>query len=226
MIGRSEYQQLTAAATAAQRRWPPAPTYRRRSPAGRPGSPPRHLSSKITAGAIVPPVVPRILSAQAPRHPEESWPVTLRRRRIVGGGSRQRPFCSSPSPRRCDHHISRWDVVRRPVAANPTPKSFRTSSCPLECPALRVVAAAGIAAVVREVASHTCVDAAVTANDDSAAAAALLKQGNADVWIPDSRVRAILVGTSLTASAPSVGTSPIVIAANSSLDSSRSARLR
>jgi Ca-activated chloride channel homolog len=107
-----------------------------------------------------------------------------------------------------------------PVAADPTPKSSPTSSCP-QRPVLRVVAASGIAAVVGEVAGHTCVDATVAANDDSAAAAALLKQGKADVWIPDSRVRAILVGTSLAASAPSVGVSPIVIAANSSLDTRR-----
>lgn len=109
-----------------------------------------------------------------------------------------------------------------PAAANPTPapKSTSTSSCK-QRPTLNVVAASGIAAVVREVASHTCVDATITTNDDSAAASALLKQGKADVWIPDSRVRAILVGTSLTASAPSVAVSPIVIASNSSLDTSR-----
>ena len=112
-----------------------------------------------------------------------------------------------------------------PAAANPTTKSPSTkspskSACP-QRPAVHVVAASGIAPVVREVASHTCVDATVTTIDDSAAAAALLKQGKADVWIPDSRVRAILVGTSLAGSAPSIAISPIVIAANSSLDTSR-----
>ena len=107
-----------------------------------------------------------------------------------------------------------------PAAANPTPKSSPTNSC-AKRPALRVVAASGIAAVVREVAGHTCVDATVTVSDDSAAASTLLKQGKADVWIPDSRVRAILVGTALTTTAPSVAVSPIVIAANSSLDTSR-----
>ena len=58
-------------------------------------------------------------------------------------------------------------------------------------------------------------------SDDSAAAAALLKQGKADVWIPDSRVRAILAGTTLAAAAPSIAVSPIVIVANSSLNTSR-----
>ncbi len=103
---------------------------------------------------------------------------------------------------------------------SPAAKSSSTSACP-QRPALKVVASSGIAAVVREVASHTCVDATVTTTDDSAAASSLLKLGKADVWIPDSRVRAILVGTSLTTSAPSVAVSPIVIAANSSLDTSR-----
>jgi Ca-activated chloride channel family protein len=85
------------------------------------------------------------------------------------------------------------------------------------CPqrvALRVVAASGIAPVVRSVASQTCVDATVTVND-TATAATLLKQGNADVWIPDSRVRGVLAGNSLAAAAPSLAVSPIVVATNS-----------
>ncbi|HEX4427834.1 MAG TPA: VWA domain-containing protein [Frankiaceae bacterium] len=106
------------------------------------------------------------------------------------------------------------------AAANLNPKPSPTSSC-AQRPTLRIVAASGIAGAVRQVASHTCVDATVTTNDDSAAASSLLKQGKADVWIPDSRVRAILVGTALTTSAPSVAISPIVIAANSSLNTSR-----
>ncbi|HEX4015202.1 MAG TPA: substrate-binding domain-containing protein, partial [Frankiaceae bacterium] len=114
-----------------------------------------------------------------------------------------------------------------PAAANPTPKHSPTSSPASSCasrPAVNVVAASGIAAVVREVASHSCLDATVTSNDDSAAAAALLKQGKADVWIPDSRVRAILAGTSVAGTAPSTAISPIVIAANDNLNTSRFAK--
>ena len=55
--------------------------------------------------------------------------------------------------------------------------------------------------MVRDVASHTCIQATVTTTDDSAAAAKMLKQGKADVWIPDSRVRAILAGTALASAA-------------------------
>jgi Ca-activated chloride channel family protein len=106
------------------------------------------------------------------------------------------------------------------AAGTPKPTKSPASRC-AQRPALRVVAASGIAPVVRDVAAQTCVDATVTVSDNSAAAASLLKQGKADVWIPDSRVRVILVGTALTTSAPSVAISPIVIAANSSLDTTR-----
>ncbi len=105
-------------------------------------------------------------------------------------------------------------------SASPSSPSPSADACPQRL-ALRVVAASGIAPVVRDVAGHTCVDATVSVTDDSKAAAASLKQGKADVWIPDSRVRAILVGTALTTAAPSIAVSPIVIAANSSVDTSR-----
>ena len=106
------------------------------------------------------------------------------------------------------------------VTTNPSAKPTSSNPCPQRS-ALRVVAASGIAPVVRSVASHTCVDVTVSVTDDSAKAEAALKQGTADVWIPDSRVRAILAGTSAATSAPSVAVSPIIIAANSSLDASR-----
>ncbi len=106
------------------------------------------------------------------------------------------------------------------TSASPGPKPTPTSTC-TDHPTLDVVAASGIADVVRDVASHTCVQATVTATDDSAAAAKLLKQGKADVWIPDSRVRAILAGTALATAAPSVASSPIVVAAGSGLNTSR-----
>jgi Ca-activated chloride channel homolog len=111
-------------------------------------------------------------------------------------------------------------AVSPSVSATPSPGAKR---CP-ERPALHVVAASGIAAVVRSVAGQTCLDVTVTSTDDSTAAAALLKQGKADVWIPDSRVRAILAGTALTSSAPSIAVSPIVFAANSGLDTKRFAK--
>jgi Ca-activated chloride channel family protein len=82
------------------------------------------------------------------------------------------------------------------------------------------VAASGIAPVVQSVAAKTCVDATVTV-DDSAAAATLLKQGKADVWIPDSRVRAALAGSTLSAAAPSLAASPLVIAADSTSNTSK-----
>jgi Ca-activated chloride channel family protein len=105
-----------------------------------------------------------------------------------------------------------------PVA---TPSAARSSAnpCPQQLP-LRVVAASGIADVVRSVASKTCVTATVTVND-SAGAASRLKSGQADVWIPDSRVRAVLAGTSLGGSAPSLAVSPLVIAANSTSDTTK-----
>ena len=80
------------------------------------------------------------------------------------------------------------------TSASPSPTPTPTTTC-TDHPTLNVVAASGIADVVRDVASHTCLQATVTATDDSAAAAKMLKQGKADVWIPDSRVRAILAGT-------------------------------
>ncbi len=104
--------------------------------------------------------------------------------------------------------------------ASPTPSG---SPCPQAEP-VRVVAASGIASVVRSVASQACLQATVSVSDNSASAAAQLKQGTADVWIPDSRVRAILAGKDLAASAPSVAASPIVIAANANLDTSRFAK--
>ncbi len=104
--------------------------------------------------------------------------------------------------------------------ASPSASSSSANRCPHRV-TVRVVAASGIAPVVRSVAGHTCAHVTVTVNDDSAAAAALLKRGSADVWIPDSRVRAILAGTSIAASAPSIAVSPIVIAANSGLNTAR-----
>jgi Ca-activated chloride channel homolog len=106
------------------------------------------------------------------------------------------------------------------TSASPSPTPTPTSTC-TDHPTLNVVAASGIAEVVRDVASRTCLHATVTATDDSAAAAKMLKQGKADVWVPDSRVRAILAGTALTAAAPSIASSPIVVAAGSSLNTSR-----
>jgi Ca-activated chloride channel family protein len=104
-------------------------------------------------------------------------------------------------------------------SATPIASSSPSVPCP-QRPALRVVAASGIAPVVRSVAKQTCIDVTVSAND-SATAATLLKQGKADVWIPDSRVRALLAGKSLVAAAPSIAASPIVIAANSTSNTAK-----
>ena len=106
------------------------------------------------------------------------------------------------------------------VSTAPTATPTSPNPCPQRS-TLRVVASSGIAPVVRTVAGHTCVDVTVTVVDDSAKAEALLKQGQADVWMPDSKVRAILAGTAVAAAAPSIAVSPIVIAANSSLNTSR-----
>jgi Ca-activated chloride channel homolog len=106
------------------------------------------------------------------------------------------------------------------VGPSPTAKSSSSNPCPKPVD-VRVVAASGIAPVVRSVASHTCVRLTLSVNDDSAAAESLLKQGKVDVWIPDSRVRAILAGTTLAAAAPSTAVSPIVIVADSSVNTSR-----
>ena len=106
------------------------------------------------------------------------------------------------------------------VKNSPTATPTSPNPCPQRS-ALRVVASSGIAPVVKAVASHTCVNVTLSVVDDSAKAEAQLKQGQADVWIPDSRVRAILAGTSAAAAAPSIAVSPIVIAANSSLNTSR-----
>ncbi len=105
------------------------------------------------------------------------------------------------------------------VATLPSASPSTSSSC-AQRPALRIVAASGIAPVVRDVASHTCVQATVTVND-AATAATLLKKGSADVWIPDSRVRGIVAGTTLTAAAPSIAVSPIVIATNAGSNTSK-----
>ena len=116
------------------------------------------------------------------------------------------------------------DSKKSPTAFTASPEATASSASP--CPAhkrvaVTVVAASGIAPVVREVAGHTCLQVTVSVNDNSASAAALLKQGKADVWIPDSRVRAILAGTSLATAAPSVAVSPIVIAAGPRSDTVR-----
>jgi Ca-activated chloride channel family protein len=105
------------------------------------------------------------------------------------------------------------------VPASPTAPKSPANPCPTRLP-LRVVAASGIAPVVRSVAAKTCVDATVTVND-SATAASLLRQGKADVWIPDSRVRAVLAGSTLSAAAPSLAVSPLVIAANATSNISK-----
>ncbi len=106
------------------------------------------------------------------------------------------------------------------TSASPAPSTTPPSKCKAR-PTLNVVAASGIADVVREVASHTCVQASVTVTDDSASASKMLKQGKADVWIPDSRVRAILAGTSAATAAQSIAISPIIVAADTGLDTSR-----
>jgi Ca-activated chloride channel family protein len=100
------------------------------------------------------------------------------------------------------------------TSESPAPSASPTNKCPQRL-ALHVVAATGIAPVVREVAGQTCVDVTLTVSDNSAAASTLLKQGKADVWIPDSRVRAILAGTTAATASPSIAVSPIVIAAGS-----------
>jgi Ca-activated chloride channel family protein len=114
-------------------------------------------------------------------------------------------------------------------SANPAPSATETAGKPSKKPSadactqhlkLRVVVASGIAAVVRSVANQTCVDATVTV-DDAATAATVLKSGKADVWIPDSRVRGVLAGNSLAAAAPSLASSPLVIAANSTSNTSK-----
>ncbi len=99
-----------------------------------------------------------------------------------------------------------------------SPAVTPTPSCP-QRRTLRVVAASGIAPVVRSVAAGTCVDVSVTVDDTVQAAAALKR--DADVWIPDSRARAVLASTAQAATAPSVAVSPIVIAADDSLDPAR-----
>jgi hypothetical protein len=112
---------------------------------------------------------------------------------------------------------------RKESAGSVPPPPAATTSPAKQCPthlALRVLAASGIAPVVRSVAAKTCVDATVSVND-SATAANLLKQGKADVWIPDSRVRAVLAGSTLSAAAPSLAASPLVVAANASSNTSK-----
>jgi hypothetical protein len=106
------------------------------------------------------------------------------------------------------------------TSTSPTPSASATSKCKAR-PALAVAAASGIADVVRQAAATTCLQVTVTSTDDSAGASKLLKQGKVDVWIPDSRVRAILAGTAPATAAQSVATSPIVVAAASSLNTSR-----
>jgi hypothetical protein len=106
------------------------------------------------------------------------------------------------------------------TSTSPSPTPTPTSKCTAH-PTLNVVAASGVAQVVRDVASETCIQATVTATDDSVAAAKMLKQGKADVWIPDSRVRAILAGSSAATAAPSIAASPIAVVADADTDTSK-----
>lgn len=93
---------------------------------------------------------------------------------------------------------------------------------PAECdetPAVRIVAASGIAPVIEKLATDVCAEVTVTSNDDPQSAAALAA-GEADVWVPDSSVRAVLAGKKAAAQAVSVASSPIVLATDPGLDTS------
>jgi hypothetical protein len=114
------------------------------------------------------------------------------------------------------------------TSTSPSPAATQSvkgnkSKCP-DRPAVNVVASSGIAPVISEVAKQTCVQVTITTTDDSTAAAAALKQGKADVWIPDSTVRAILAGSAAATGAPSIASSPIVVAAPNSVDTTNFAK--
>jgi hypothetical protein len=101
------------------------------------------------------------------------------------------------------HSLVKW--TRKPPAL--------AASSPPDCGArgtLRVAAASGIAGVLQAVADRSCVQLLVTRSDDEGGAS-LLARGTVDVWVPDSSERAFLVGPAAR-SAPSIATSPIVIA--------------
>lgn len=75
-----------------------------------------------------------------------------------------------------------------------------------------MTAASAVAPVIEAAAAQACVDL-VLMTEDTAAAGAALADGEIDVWVPDSQVRAIAAGAG-TANAPSVALSPLVLAAD------------
>jgi hypothetical protein len=99
------------------------------------------------------------------------------------------------------HPLANWST-KRPVASSPDCGARGT---------LRVAAASGIAPVLQTVAERSCLQLSVTRSDDEGGAR-LLAKGAVDVWVPDSSERAFLIGQAAR-SAPSIATSPIVMAA-------------
>ena len=77
---------------------------------------------------------------------------------------------------------------------------------------LNVLTASGIAPVVRAAGAPACTTVTVTVNDTGTGASAVAT-GQADVWVPDSRARALLAGSALAGKAVSTAVSPIVMVA-------------
>ncbi len=102
------------------------------------------------------------------------------------------------------HPLANWST-KRPVVSSPGCGAHGT---------LRVAAASGIAPVLQTVAERSCLQLSVTRSDDEGGAM-LLAKGAVDVWVPDSSERAFLTGPAAR-SAPSIATSPIVMAARAS----------
>lgn len=108
-----------------------------------------------------------------------------------------------------------WPSGRTHRSADGTPAD--TSACGSREPSLRVVATSEVASVIEQAATAACVDVHMTLNEGGSGAE-IVQSGAADVWVPDSRARAVQVGTAAATHAPSIATSPIVMVADSVAD--------
>lgn len=99
--------------------------------------------------------------------------------------------------------------------ADPTASDGEPAASEEPCPpgeAVRIAAASGVADVVTAAAEAACLELDLQV-DDTAAPAEALGAGDIDVWVPDSRMRALpLIAQGI--GAPSVAMSPVVMAAD------------
>lgn len=113
-------------------------------------------------------------------------------------------------------------VSNEPSAPAATAESTACATAPVT---LRVAVADGYRPVLEAVANDPCVTLQLSDGDGFDGAVAL-KNGTADVWIPDSRQRAYVVDADIAANAPSLASSPVVMSVSPATSATLGAAVR